>query len=92
MLATLRGEQDHPAVPTTGGGYMSTDPVRKYVSYLTADELAACIARITDTLSTTPQQRPARAVEVLTEVREDLRDELARRQMSLLDTYRPKAG
>lgn len=64
---------------------MSTDPVQLYVSYLTTNELAASIQRITDKLSTPGGVPDERRRRLLITVRDDMHRELGRRQLTLLE-------
>jgi hypothetical protein len=61
---------------------LSTDPCQFYVSYLTADALAAAVADIDRKLSTKPRELSTRQVQVLRGVRQDMLRELGRRQLT----------
>lgn len=58
-------------------------PVRKYVSYLTTDEIAHALFRAERDLLTTNQHRNPKSFEVRQAVVRDLKEELARRQSTL---------
>jgi hypothetical protein len=60
---------------------MSTDPVRNYVSYLSTNTLARCVADIEAKLSTARVEMSGRQRELLVSVHGDLMAELNRRQL-----------
>jgi hypothetical protein len=60
---------------------LSTDPVHNYVSYLTTQTIARCVADIESKLSTRGGELSTRQKELLEAVRGDLLAELNRRQL-----------
>jgi hypothetical protein len=73
----------------TGRGFsvneFSTDPRQLYVSYLTANELAASIERIDRKLLTTRHDRYHGYSRLLRDIRTDLLKELGSRQLRILE-------
>jgi hypothetical protein len=67
-----------------GGLEFSTDPCQLYVSYLTADQLAASIQRIDHKLLTMPRAERRKRGELLKSIRRDLAAELGARQLTLI--------
>lgn len=85
MFTTRRGRGNSVASQRFAGLEFSTDPGQLYVSYLTADQLAASIQRIDDKLLTMSQQERRKRGELLKTVRRDLSHELSNRQLTLME-------
>jgi RecG-like helicase len=60
-------------------------PAKLYVDYLSTDELASCINRTREKISTARQQGNEQHAELLQNVLEDLTFALVARQLSILD-------
>lgn len=88
MFISRRGGSDDQQTPALWRCKLSTYPRQFYVSYLTADELAACVARIDQQLSTGCPQLPREKAALLRDVKKDMLRELGSRQTSLTELLR----
>jgi hypothetical protein len=60
-------------------------PIRLYLRYLSTDELAASLERVENSLTIRWPERTSQQRKLLLDIRADLREALAVRQLSLLE-------